>query len=139
MSKPEYQWCSPIEIEAGRTCTIQFTLYKPNKRPAAIDSAAVLRFKLALHADDQTPALDIDSVAPLDGGSIVTIVSRGTDEVEPAQAEVRFAQADTAKLGVGDYFGEIGVVDTADGDAFKRSGYGTVTVKPAPGGDVGRM
>jgi len=140
--KPEYNWDdadAAVTIAAGRSDYWLFTLYKPNGKAAALDAGAVVRFKLA-ETDAADPLLDIDSVAGLTGGSIVIIVTRGTDEVTPAQVKVCFAQSDTAGLDAGDYFGELGVVDTAESNpanAFKRAGYGTVTVKSSPGGDVG--
>lgn len=150
--KPTYLWEDPVEIDAGRTCDYKFKLYQPNGKPAAIVNTAVVRFKLCQSPDDATPLLDIDSIAPLAGGSVVTINSRGTQDVTPASVTVRFAQADTKRIvdpttsgGLGfecrdDYFGELGVVDTAETNplnAFKRAGYGPVTLKPSPGGDIG--
>ena len=140
--KPAYNWDdadAAVEIAAGRSDYWLFTLYKPNGKAAALDGGAVVRFKLAL-TDEDDPLLDIDNLGGLTGGSIVIIVTRGTDEVTPAQVKVCFAQDDTADLDAGDYFGELGVVDTAEANpanAFKRAAYGTVTVKSSPGGDVG--
>jgi hypothetical protein len=137
MSQPEFQWEEPIEIEAGRTCDQRFYIYQPNKSPASIHASAVMRFKLSEKASDETPLLDIDSVEALEGGSIVTIVGRGTQDVTPAEIRVTFDQDDTDELDEGEYFGELGVVDSADGNRFKRCGYGTVLVRASPGGDVG--
>jgi len=145
--RPSFYWEEPIEIEVNRTSEHLVKLYKPNRKPAALASGDVVRFKLALTPDGDA-VLDIDSVGALDGGSICTIVSLGTDDTAPAQIKVRFAQADTLRivtptadgglgLKAGEYFGEVGVVDHADDDAFKRAGYGPVLLKPAPGGDVG--
>ena len=145
--RPAFYWEEPFEIEVNRTAVYLFKLYKPNNKPAALASGDVVRFKLAATPDGD-PVLDIDSVGALAGGSICTIVSLGTDNTDPAQITVRFAQDDTqlivaseddGGLGLepGEYFGEVGVVDHADDDAFKRAGYGPVLLKPAPGGDVG--
>jgi hypothetical protein len=139
--KPEFQWTDPVVIVANRTCDELFKLYQANGKPAAIAANAVPRFKLAAKDDDPTPLLDIDSVTPLAGGSIITVISRGTINVDAAVVQVRFAQGDTAGLAPrDDYFGEIGVVDSAEtnpANAFKRAGYGVVIIKPSPGGNVG--
>jgi hypothetical protein len=138
---PTFQWDEPLEVDAGRTCDYDFALYQPNKKPAAIANNAAVRFKLSAAADDDTPLLDIDSIAALAGGSIITILSRGVQDVTPASVRVRFAQADTQLIEAGaDYVGELGVVDASETsplNAFKRAGYGPVTIKASPGGDVG--
>lgn len=139
--RPTFQWDEPIELEAGRTCDYVFSLYQPSGKPAAIPANSAARFKLCATADDATPLLDIDSVAPLTGKSVVTINSQGVQDVSPARVTVRFAQDDTKDFEPGaEYFGELGVVDASETDplnAFKRAGYGPVTIKPSPGGDVG--
>lgn len=130
----------PVIIEAGRSSYWLFSLYKANGKAAAIAVDAVARFKLSEAADSETPTLDIDSIAALDGGSICLITTTGTDESAPAQIKVCFAQADTADLDAGEYFGELGIVDTGEtnpADAFKRIASGTVIVRASPGGDTG--
>jgi hypothetical protein len=141
--KPAFLWEDPIEIVAGRQTDWLFSLYKPNGRPAAITGNDVVRFKLSVEPEDDTPLLDINSTAPLAGGSVIEIVALGTDDTAPAQVKVRFMRADTLSIAAGDeYFGEIGVVvpaadDDQNADAFKRAGYGAVRVLASPGGNAG--
>ena len=138
--RPDIQWDEPVEIEAGRSSYWLFKLYKPNGKPAAIDTAVVARFKLSRDADDLL-LLDIDSVLALDGGSVCTVVAYGTDDVTPAEVKVSFAQEDTADLTPGDaYEGELCIVDPSEANppnAIKRAGHGPVVIKPSAGGDVG--
>jgi hypothetical protein len=137
---PTFIWDDPIEIEANRTCDYSFSLYKANGKPEALNINAKVRFKLSRAPDSETPLLDIDSIAALDGGSIATVLDLGVADMTPAQVKVRFHQNDTKELKPGlNYFGELGIVDVADGGVFKRAGFGSVSIKASPGGDVGAV
>lgn len=140
--KPVLLWePGTIEIEAGRTVDYEFKLYKSNKKAATIAVSDVVRFKLSLFPGDATPLLELRSGAVTSNGSTVSVTSVGTDEVSPATVNVRFAQGDTIGLDPKlEYHGELALVDdsdTAPPDAIKRAGHGPVTVKAAPGGNVG--
>jgi hypothetical protein len=137
-SEPDFHWDDPLAIEAGRTCDYLFKLYQEDGSPEVLDPNSKVRFKLSEKANSTTPLLDIDSIDALPGGSLITVVSLGTVDEQPAEVRVRFHQDDTVSIRPrADYFGEIGVVDAADGNVFKRAGFGCVTINASPGGDVG--
>jgi|15BtaG_2_1085339.scaffolds.fasta_scaffold01178_6 hypothetical protein len=124
-----------IEISKRRTDDYEFVIYESDKTTAVVlNSGDVVRFKL--YRQDGTISLDIDSAAATANGSLVTV-----DDLDPATVTVRFAQDDTSGLIVGDYDGELLIVDdseTSPLDAIKVAAYGIVKVLKSGSGDVGK-
>jgi len=122
-----------IVVDAGRTIDFTVSLYEDDGSTAVnFATGDVVRFKLS--RNHGTPILDVDSVAALSGGSLIT-ATNGSNEVT-----VRLGQDDTSDL-YGVYSGEVTLVDdseTGPTDAIKAFEKGVVAVRPSAGGDVGK-
>ncbi len=98
----------------------------------------VVRFKI-YRRDQETPLLDLDSVAASGNDSSITVDETGPSPT--ASVTLRIAQADALLLDPGIYRGEISVVDdseTAPVDAVKHAEDGIVFVSATGGGDIGK-
>jgi hypothetical protein len=138
MSVPREVW-DRLEAHAGATADFRMKLFSSGKSPAAISPTDVVRFKLKPSAD-AAPQIELSTIAPLAGGSVVTVVNLGIEGTTPAEVKVRLAQADTLGLTPGEWWGILGLVDdseTGPDDAFKVVGEGPILLKPAPGGSLG--
>lgn len=127
-----------VTLNAGATKDFRFKFYNENKTPAAIAASDVVRFKLKQSPTDD-PALELSTLAPLSGGSLVTRVSNGVEGQTPAEVLVRFGQADTINLAAGQWWGVLGLVDdseTVPDNAFKVIAEGPILVRPKPGGTL---
>jgi hypothetical protein len=123
-----------VHAYAGRTVDFTVPIFEDDGSTAIVLAASdVVRCKVG--RGTATPDLDIDSVAALSGGSLVTV-----DTLDPASVTVRLAQADTLSLS-GIYDVEVSVVDdseTAPADAIKAAEKGSIGFSPAPAGDIGK-
>jgi len=124
---------------AGATEDFVASLYDYLDQPLVIQGTDVVRFKLAL-VEGGPLALDVDSIAALTGGSVVTITSLGSLPATPAAVTIRLGQADTVGLAAARYFAELGLVDDSEvnpANAYKVCGRGTFRVRKQLGGDLG--
>lgn len=114
-----------------RSDTQVVTLYEADGNGLTLNADDEVRFKI-YRRNQATPALDIDSVGALTGGSVITI----TQTASAAQVEILIAQGDTSDL-EGVYSAELSVVDSADGNKIKHCEDGQVTILPSAAGDIG--
>ena len=121
-----------ITARKNRTQDFTVTLFEADGETAVVLAATdEVRFK-AYKRDGDTPILDIDSIAALSGGSVLTI-----DTLNPASVTLRIAQGDIDDVTLGTYRFDIGVVDDSDSDLLKHAESGILRILESGGGDIG--
>ena len=116
----------------NRTSSDVITLYQADDSGLTLNSGDKVRFKV-YRRDQAIPALDIDSIEALSGGSLVTV----NQIASAAQVTLKVCQADIASLPPGAYEAEISVVDSGDSNLVKVAEVGSVNILQSGGGDVG--
>ncbi len=124
-----------VTIYKNRTCDYTVPLDQVDGTDVVLGATDVVRFKV-WRRDAATPDLDIDSVAALSGGSLVTI-----DNIATGATTVRFGQGDTSSMDPGVYNAEVSVVDDTETnplDAIKIAEHGIVHLLGSGGGEIAK-
>jgi hypothetical protein len=121
-----------IYFDKNRTVSQDIVLYQADGGGLTLNSGDKVRFRV-WRRDQTTPLIDVNNIAALDGGSIVTV----TGLASAAMATVKICQADIASVDPGIYDAEIVVVDSGDSNLAKSAGRGICGIFSSGGGSIG--
>lgn len=126
-----------LRIPARTTRRWIFALYEADETEFGLASDDECRFKI-WQTSDATPDLDLSATAT-DNGSVIEVLSTGTQGSSAATVRLTLAQDDVASLS-GRYNAELAWVNnsqTFPADAYYPVCRGLVIVQPSPTGDRG--
>jgi hypothetical protein len=103
------------------------TVNGSDRNPVIFGGGDVFRVKVFRGGDQDTPVLDIDSVAATPNGSVCSAAN---------PSNVRLDQEDL-RFDLGIYEVEVTIVDDSDDDAIKHAEMGVFSLSGTPEGDIG--